>query len=54
MIAYSAFFFLGSSGMLIINFTWFSALIRKAKEMIRRVNNGLPPSRDYEIDSKEQ
>eukprot|EP00892_Ulva_mutabilis_P011122 jgi/Ulvmu1/8382/UM042_0089.1 len=52
LIAYCLFFVGGSTGMLIINFTWFSQLIKKAQSMIRRVNNGQPPSRDYETTSK--
>jgi len=53
MIAYCVFFVCGSVGMLIINFTWFSQLIKKAQAMINRVNKGLPPSRDYETTAKE-
>jgi hypothetical protein len=47
-ILYSAFFVGGSTGMLFINFKWFSALVRKAKEMISRVQNGESPTLDYD------
>lgn len=54
MIAYIALFVLGSGGMLVINFVWFTQLIKKAKGMIARVNKGLPPSKDYETKGKDE
>lgn len=52
MIAYTAFFVCGCSGMLLINCIWFTQLVKKAKTMISLVNQGQPPSRDYEDHSK--
>ena len=47
-IAYSLFFAAGSSGMLFINFKWFTALVARAKQMIKRVQNGQSPTPDYD------
>ena len=51
-IAYSAFFVAGSTGMLFINFKWFTGLVNRAKEMIRRVQNGESPTPDYDRSSQ--
>lgn len=34
--------------MMAINFKWFTALVNRAKEMIRRVQNGESPTPDYD------
>lgn len=35
-------------GMMAMNWMWFSALIKRAQDMVRRVQDGRAPTPDYE------
>lgn len=38
----------GTVGMMAMNWYWFTALVARARGMIKRVQSGRPPTSDYE------